>query len=289
MQEIIDGAALELKAPSGTPIVTALVTPATARAWLETQINNRKIQRQAMLRYRSDILAGRWAYTADPIRFDWDGHLIDGQNRLEALGGINSGNIMVRFAVARGLDPDSQLFMDQGARRTTGQQLGLKGIASGNVIAAGIKLALIWERDQLFAPAEKNVVTANEIIDWAQEHPAAVDLCQSYLARIRNIGLRPSTGLAFVIRTGGAMPQELALFFEELHSLANLAPDSPTLVFAKRLNRTRSDANLHLSSLDQLGFLIRTWNAWVNGTARLRLQMPSGGWTADNFPRVDGL
>lgn len=291
MQDYIHGSHLTLKAPEGEDIVKALVTPAVAQAWLDTQVKNRPVQRASMLSYRADMIAGRWTYTANPICFDWDGHLIDGQNRLEALAGVEMRNMALIFAVARGLDPDAQMFMDQGARRTAGQQLGLKGITSGTAIAAGVRMAMVWERGHLFTDrwSGSAPVTPTEVIEWTSSHPEAVELCQRFLARVRQIGLRPSTGLAFVVRVGAVMPEELDLFFNEMHSLENLQPGSPTLAFAKRISRTRQDANLVMSDVAQLGFLIRTWNAWVNGTTRLRLQTPTGGFDADNFPRVDGL
>lgn len=290
MQGFIDGATLDVKAPPNTPSAHVMVTPATAAKWLITQRINRNIQNIAKLSYRADMIRGRWVFTADPIRFDWDGHLIDGQNRLEALSEITDPDFVLPFVVARGLDPDSQMYMDQGARRTTGQQLALKGIASGGSIAAGIKLAMVWERGQLIGDRwGNNPVTNTEVLEWAQTNRELVALAQSYLHRVRAIGLRPSSGLSFVIRVAESMPDEVDLFFEEMYSLENLKPGSPTLAFAKRVARTRGDANLHLSDIDQLGFLIRTWNSWVNGTTRLRLQLPSGGWTLENFPRVEGL
>lgn len=291
MQGFIDGDTLVLKAPADTPTVKAIVTPQTATRWLETERINRPLQRVSMLTYRTDMKAGRWAYTADPIRFDWDGHLIDGKNRLFALSEITTRNFMIPFAVARGLDPESQMFMDQGARRTAGQQLGLKGIASGTAIAAGIKLAMVWERGQMFSDrwGMANPVTHTEVIEWAQTHPEVVAACQRFLNRMRQIGLRPSSGLAFVVRVAPALPEELELFVSEMHTLENLKPGSPTLAFAKRLSRVRNDSNMIMSDTDQLAFLIRTWNAWVNGTSRTNFATPTGGFNINNFPKVDGI
>lgn len=291
MQGFINGDDLVLKAPEGTETVNAIVSPKLADKWLETQIKNRPVQRVSMLAYRTDMIAGRWSFTATPLCFDWDGHLIDGQNRLEALKEITIRNFMVPFAVARGLDPESQMFMDQGARRTAGQQLGLKGIASGTAIAAGVKLALVWERGQMLTDrwGMSNPVTHTEVIEWAQEHPEVVRACQHFLNRLRQIGLRPSSGLAFVVRVAPVLPEELELFITEMHTMANLRPGSPTLAFAKRLMRIRENSSMALSDTAQLAFLIRTWNAWVNGRSQTNFAQPPGGFNADNFPTVDGL
>lgn len=287
MPKLIHGEDLVLKVPEGTPTIAVLVSPETANVWLNTEVRNRPLQRASMLTYRTDMLAGRWAYTATPICFDWDGHLIDGKNRLTALASTNNPNLRLPFAVARGLDPDIQMFMDQGARRSTGQQLGLKGIKSGTAVGAGVKLVLLWEREQLFS--DRWGVTQTEVIGWIEDHPEAVELCHAFIQRIRRIGLRPSSGLAFVIRVGQQLPDELDVFINELYSLENLQPGSPTLAFARRLMRVKDSTNVIMTDTDQLGFMIRTWNAWVRGKSQTNFAAPSGGFNMDNFPKVMGI
>jgi hypothetical protein len=59
------------------------ITPAMAREWLEKNIeNNRGVGAQVVDAYARDMLAGKWYIPGDPIRFDEDGNLIDGQHRL---------------------------------------------------------------------------------------------------------------------------------------------------------------------------------------------------------------
>jgi hypothetical protein len=74
-----------------------------------------------------------------------------------------------------------------------------------------------------------------------------------------------------------------------MHELTNLPPGSPTLAMVKRLQRVQGDTDLHLSEVDQTGFLTHTWNRWVKGTPAVRLQRPKGGWTTENFPTPDGI
>lgn len=288
--DIKDGASLRLKSKT-TEYDMVAVTPAIAEKWLGTQVRNRNVQEHSMMTYRSDMIAGRWEFAGDPIRFDREGHLIDGQNRLTALAGIDNDALALTFLVIRGLDPESQMVMDQGARRTAGQQLGLKGIASGSAVAAGARLALSWERGLLFVNRwdGPNLVTNTEITAWVDDNPETVRIATDRLTAVRQIGLRPSAGLGFVIRLGLDLQEETKEFVTEMHELSNLPAGSPTLALAKRLARVRQDNDLRLSEIDQLGFLVYTWNNWVRGRSAQRLQRPKGGWTAENFPTPDGV
>jgi len=268
-----------------------LVTPPIAAKWLGTQVRNRPIQQRSMLGYRADMIAGRWTYAGDPLRFDTDGHLIDGQNRLAALAGILDQAFALEFLVIRGLDTETQMVMDQGARRTAGQQLGLRGLPSGSNLAAGIRMLLVWERGLLFTTGGEGraSITNTEVADWAQAHPAEVDIALERLNALRTIGFRPSSGLAFVLRLGQPLEEEGREFVKEMHDLANLPAGSPTLALAKRLARVKADPDTQLSDIDQLGFVIQTWNNWVRGRSATRLQRPKGGWTAENFPNPEGV
>lgn len=273
---------------------SAIVTPQLATKWLGTQILNRNIQQHAMLGYRTDMKQGLWQFTGDPIRFDKNGHLIDGQNRLEALAGITVPNFALPFVVHTGLEPETQLVMDQGARRTAGQQLFLKGIPSGSNLAAGIRFGWRWERGELFggvrSQEQGTAVTNAQVVSWIEKNRPRALRSLDDLNFIRSVGLRPNVGLAFSIRLGGAgLADECTAMLREMFELTNLPSGSPTLAFAKRLQRVRASQDLSMNEIDHLGFLIYTWNAWVNGKGRTKLQRPKGGWAAENFPVPEGL
>lgn len=285
----VDGATLRLRTKTERHD-QVLVYPALAQKWLDTQNRNRNIQRTACSGYRADMIAGRWQYTGDPIRFDWDGHLIDGQNRLEALAGIDDPDFTLKFLVIRGLPPQTQLVMDQGARRTAGQQLQLYGITSSSNMGSGIRMLLRWERGLLLNKGETTkVVTTTQIVEWAEQHPQRVTTANNFVHTMRAIGLRPSSGLSFILRMCEAAGEELETFITEMHSMTNLPEGSPTLTLAKRLARVQLETDRDLNEVDQLGFLIYTWNNWIRGISTTRLQRPKNGWSQDNFPVPIGI
>lgn len=269
------------------------VTPTVAQEWLDTQKANRVLNRNAVLAYRRDMIDNRWHFTGDPIRFDVNGHLIDGQHRLTALALIEAGAFppYVDFMVMRGLPTEAQLAMDQGRRRSTGQQLQLKGYRNSTSIAGGIRLLMLWNTDRLFTRRWDDGVniSTSSILAYAEANPELIDHATDRYSNIRDIGFRPAVGLAFTLKLGLVYRDEVTEFFSDMLTLVNQPEGSPLLAMARRLQRSRVEG-LKLSEVDQLAFLIRTWNHWANGTSAERLQRPKGGeWTDANFPKVTGL
>lgn len=289
MQGFIDGATIKVKSPVFKSF-NAMVTAETAQAWLDTEVLNRNVQRTAMRGYRNDMLTDLWRFAGDPIRFDIDGHLIDGKNRLTALAGIAREGFELPFVVQVGHDREAQKVMDQGARRTAGQQLQLAGVTSGTYVAAGYKLMILWERGELFLHGNvQTPVTTQDILDWIAGNEKTVNQSLSLLNIARNVGLRPSAALAVIIRICDAgYHQEIAAMLQEVHDLTDLPKGSPSSTLAKRLRNSRnSERARSLDLLDHLAFLTQTWNSWANNKTRESLLRPTGGWTNDNLPVLD--
>lgn len=128
--EAIHGDDLDLHAEKITHTIV-MVSAETAKRWLAHNKRNRNISPTDVQRYRLDMEAGLWRFAADPIRFDVNGNLIDGQHRLTALSEL--ADICLPMLIVRGLPPETQKVMDQGRKRTPGQQLYLSGIKDANL------------------------------------------------------------------------------------------------------------------------------------------------------------
>lgn len=105
------------------------VTPELAKRYLELNKSNRDFRRSVGEAYLRDLKAGNWQLTHQGIAFDEDGNLIDGQHRLWAI--VESG-IACDMVVARGLPKKSQIAMDDHAKRSASDSIGLSfGIEIG--------------------------------------------------------------------------------------------------------------------------------------------------------------
>lgn len=92
------------------------VTPELAMRWLErNHEKNRKVRAVTVKRFAHDMSAGNWPLTHQPVAFDIDGRLIDGQHRLEA---IISSQASARMVIACNVPHKAMIALDQGTLRT---------------------------------------------------------------------------------------------------------------------------------------------------------------------------
>jgi hypothetical protein len=236
-------------------------------------------------RYRNDMRAGRWSFTAEPIQFDKAGHLINGQHRMAALASLPAtANIM--FLVVRGLDIEAQMAMDQGRFRTAGTQLTMQGIKDGNVVAAGVRMYVEYKDGFLFrdnkAAAEN--VTTNVIERYVADHSDVIAFMSKFIGDIKANDAPASVAYAAALIFAHRDADGAREFFHLMSHGAGT--DHPITVLDKRLQRHRREG-IAISRRDELGLFIQAWNAWRKGHTLTRFQRARGGsWTETNFPRV---
>lgn len=100
------------------------VTPAMAAEWLEHNMpNNRAIKRQVVKQYAEDMSRGKWEKSYEPIVFNKDGMLENGQHRLSA---ICLANVPVTVFVIKNADSAPGSY-DRGIIRSTRDALCVRG------------------------------------------------------------------------------------------------------------------------------------------------------------------
>lgn len=259
-----------------------MVSPSMAERWLANNVRNRKIRQRTVVRYRSDMEAGRWSMAADPIRFDTNGHLIDGQHRLTALSELPD-IITIPFLVIRGLPSESQLVMDQGVKRTPGDQLALAGVRNASNVAASVKKFIIWQNGLLFRDTKVQQVTAPQTSEWVEDHPGEVEVFNRLNHLIRQNDAPPSIAGAAAIAFARIDTEACERFFTLLARGAG-GEGHPITTLDKRLQRTRREG-LKMPDRDYLALFILAWNAWRGGKSMSKFQRPRGGrWSEENFP-----
>lgn len=96
---------------------TLAIDPKLAAAMLSLRAMSQRHQSQSRTeRYARDMSEKRWRQTGDPIRFDRDMNLLDGQHRLAAM--VDSGETLRGQVVQILFDDQAMLVLDQGAKRT---------------------------------------------------------------------------------------------------------------------------------------------------------------------------
>lgn len=258
------------------------VTPDIAFRWLtEHNTWNRDISQIRVDGYVREMTEGRWRFNGEGIQFDWNGVLLNGQHRLSA---IVESETTQTFLIVRGLDPQTQITMDQGTRRAPDDQLKIAHIDANKTVAAAIRLYLQWTRGRFFGDQVRLKISTGEVVEWAQANPAAVEFLRG-LSPNRLAGARvvPSITAAVWYRLSEIDAEDAGEFIGAVCSGVGEVT-SPTHVLREKFTRNK-ESGIRMSPRDVVGFYVQAWNAFRAGRSITKLQRPKGGsWTVHTFP-----
>lgn len=243
------------------------VTPDRAARWLAHNIeNNRRINEGTVLQYALDMREGRWNQdNAQPIQFDTEMRLLDGQHRLTAVA--RSGKTL-RMLVVRGVPTETVSVMDAGRKRSYADALHMRGYANANRIAATIRLAFLWDAKyrgmQLFRPPVPP--TVSELIAYGDNHPEVEHCTRAAIGTYKVVRGCEGRIYAFAYWLfAKSDASKVAEFYAQLHSGQFTVAGSPIYLLRDQLlrdNLSREKRPQHVS----LAYFIKAWNAYCDGT-----------------------
>ena len=248
------------------------VTPGMAATWLAMANRaNRRKKMQHISRMARDIATGRWLQTADLIRFDWNGKLIDGQHRLEAI--IRTGKNLTLLVVTE-LDPEVQKVLDANAIRSARDTLTFAGVEkSQNEIAAAARITSgLIDRDDSTTITTTGIstydLTRSEVADWWAENPDVELLAPKAVYLRRELGCLPSATLAAMLEIHRIDPAACDEFFTTLANMQTNGPGDPRLALIRAF-KTISDGGQvlrHHGNAATVYAIFTAWNAWRSGS-----------------------
>jgi len=255
------------------------VTPDMALEWLTANVNNRNVSRKHVAMLAELMTHGHFRFVGDPIRFDLDGRLLDGQHRLHA---IIESETTQHMAIMVGLDPDSQLFMDTGRRRTAGDQLAVAlGVKDANRAAAIARTYLMWRHDAFLS--QTRTFTLPEIVDWAEANEASLHEATRVTRKLTTSRVptsAPVSGAAY-LAARELNQADAEIFWDRLADGASLDADNPILVLRNAI--TRRKQRDRWTQPEEFAFYARAWNTWRREGKLQRLQAWRGPLTRDNL------
>lgn len=261
----------------GVSIAVEEVTPRIAQDWLENHNPvNRNQRRRKSDQYARDMDADHWLFNADPIRFDVNGDMLDGQHRAIAI--VKSGKPQP-ILVIRGLPRESQKIMDTGIPRTFGDALGLDGEVNAPLLGAVIRRLRLYA-EGMSPEARSWEPTRREMLDYLEAHPMARRGTEVASAA-RNAGFtvpHSAIGAAFVLCAERDWEAAEEFFARKVIGAIGLAEDEPAMTLRNKFTGSRIDT-VKLDGHDVAMYSIIAWNHWRRGTKVLtKLQKPKGGW-----------
>lgn len=259
------------------------VTPSLAKQWLSKNAeNNRQPKKSKIPAYARDMLSGHWnSDTGETIKFDEDGVLVDGQNRLYAV--IQAG-VAIDFDVARGLPRTAMQVIDSGAARNGMDVLKIAGATDRARSAAIVRWVILWDHKAFTGNGPILAPTNTEILERYRAEAGPFDAAAKRATDCQNRGLGAGTpaGVAHFLFSRIDVEQTHQ-FFDQYISGANLPDRSSVLALRNKMARIRID---RLSRAEQLALFIRSWNAFREGRTLDRMQITrSGELTNANFPQ----
>ena len=116
------------------------ITPQLAEQMLKCNALNRNLSKRTVEAYASDMKAGRWYLNGEPIVFNDEGILVNGQHILSA---VVLANMSVQFAVVRGVTKEDSQVYDVGKNRDVSDLLKFIGettLANKMLAAVGLSV-----------------------------------------------------------------------------------------------------------------------------------------------------
>lgn len=265
------------------------ITPSVAEKMLEYNTHNRNFNRYSPARIALET--DEFTLTSDAIAFSYDGVLLNGQHRLRECIRLQKP---IDVLVMRGLDPDSQMAMDTGRKRTVPDYLKMDGYKDVNVLAS-IGLALMLCEQYGAARVLQNRVSGGQSFQKytvRQQYRYVVDNYD----KIKSI----KGGVDLIHdRYKGLSTKTLAALFYEFknadiesyeHFIGMLAGKYNPVTSVWKLRdilASNSESKTEKLTQDHLAALfIKAWNAYMRGEEISRLTYRPGGAHPESFPGI---
>lgn len=259
------------------------VTPSLAKQWLSKNAeNNRSPKTGKIPSYARDMLAGHWnSDTGETIKFNEDGVLVDGQNRLLA---VMKAGVPIDFDVARGLPRTAMQVIDSGAARTGMDVLKIANATDRARTSSIVRWLILWDAKFFTGQATMLKPTNTEILERYRLESGPFDAAAKRATDCQNRGLGTGTPAGVAHFLFSRIDVELThQFYDQYISGANLPDRSAVLALRNKMARLRID---RLTRAEQLALFIRSWNAFREGRELDRMQITRvGELTNLNFPQ----
>jgi len=250
------------------------ITPSLATEWLEqSQFDNRRLDDAKVQGIARDIKEGRWNFDGNPIRFDLNGNVIDGQHRLWAI--MASGQD-VYAGVMHGLAQSTKDTIDTGKPRSVADVLHFNGHKNTSLLATVARMSIgaaahdndMWAWSK--AASDKRLSTGEllEEVTINARIEAAVNEMWPFKSVRKMIGPGTAVFLFYLLAGRTKQPiEKLRMFFAAVDSGSDLEKDSPVLALRnallmdgvtmlKNFGGTRASAY-------KIAITIKAWNAFV--------------------------
>lgn len=246
------------------------ITPEIAAIFLKYNLNNRPLRKGHVSFLTKEMLSGNWVFTGDPIRFDSNGVLIDGQYRLNS---IIKSNTPQEMLVQYGLNNDVFTRIDTGKKRSSSDVFSIEEISNSTVAASVTRNLLNFRKGVFGETGMSNLAFSNtDLLEFYLDNPkleAKITEAVS-LYKKSNRFLEPSVIATTFICLSDIDEEKGRDFMLKLCLGYSLELKNPILVLRNMIINAKAEkksyASKHMYSL-----IFHTWDLYMAGkTVRFR-------------------
>jgi len=278
---------------SNVRLENVFVTPEMAAEWDKlARSAERPIKAAKLNGYVTDMLDGNWYDNGQTIGFGSDGLRHNGNHRVKAVlraHEINPDFPGAWMGVAWNADDRG---IDVGANRTYGDHLVIEGkVGSRNLsknLATVTRFAYMWDGGARSQGGSRVAVPTHTQLDTYQA--GYHDLL--FLAAERGLVLYSRSDQLISAGTFGmayfliARKYDVSSAEDFLFSVA-IGADLPQFSAAFQLRKTMTKARIkRLDQSETLAYVLMAWRSHRSHRNVGRLQLPKGGLTQENYPKV---
>jgi hypothetical protein len=253
--------------------------------WLLEHCNtyNRPLVNSSIQVVKEALLDGSWICNGEPIVFNSEGTLLDGQNRL---WGIIEANLPMQAWVHFGIqEKDAFMTYDRGKPKTGASDLATLGEKNHKELSAILTMIYAYEqgiRGSSLSSSPK--VNTRNLLACLEKHPDVRESARWVTCHRRTVHA-PGRIVGFVHHMAGVSgnPKVVARrdeFFDRLADGVGLPEDSPILALRNRWYNMKTSIDTRTKrgkgttgAYQCLWTLVRTWNAFLMGHSLGKIQM----------------
>lgn len=236
------------------------VTRELAADYLEFNKKNRPLSKSHVASLAEALRNDEWKMTAEPIKFDEHGNLIDGQHRLHA---ILVAGVGAWLPIARNVPADSFDAMDRGKIRNAADVLAIQDIKYSTTVAGGLRLySNLKHRSAADNINIGRMVSSQQIKAIMEENPVVHEWAKIAHSGIQRI-MKPSLVVGLGMRFSDKSPELARLFFQRLRDGEGLLKGDPILTLRDRLLINRASIS-KLPTKTVILLTVKAWNAFRN-------------------------
>jgi hypothetical protein len=236
------------------------ITPAMALEILNDMHINRTLHNNAVDAYSDMMKRDMWRHdTLECVKFDEEGHCIDGQHRMWA---IDQCGKTVKMMVGFNVPHESYKFLDAGVNRKNADILSYAGNERCSLLATVLKMVKSQEAGNVRYYLR---IHNSQIEDVLDSHPKVKDSIDFVIKQKYHKGFIPQSSCVFLHYIFSKKSKELADdFIFKLLSGENMKASDAIYKLRERLLDCMLSKK-KFSRFDKLVWCVRVWNALRSG------------------------